>query len=923
MDHRQTDVGEELVGREHEFGVVRAFVNRASSDGGALVLSGQPGVGKTALLAAAVRVAREAGTRVLYVAGVESETGMAFSWLHQVLCRLHRETELLDAVDRAALSAAVRHDSGGRVHRSSVSAATLALVRSGATSRPLLIVVDDAHRLDRPSAAVLGFVARRLAGSRIGLIAASGVEGDPFLGSGQLPEYEVLPLGADAASQLLELRFPGLAVSVRQRVQAEGQGNPLALLELPAALSDRQRAALEPLPEILPLSRRLRALFTAEVSSLPARTTWLLLLAALEGSGELAALRAVSGENGELADLAPAEQAGLVGVERISGRLTFRHPAVRSTVVSVSTDGERRRAHLVLAEVLTERPERRAWHLAGAAAGPDEQVAALLDEASAHALRRGDANGAVAALLRAADLSPRPADRGRRLVEAAYVGAGVAGQLETVPRLLIDASRADPELGGSLHVAIATAYLLVNEDGDVDTAHRVLSGAIDAIADPGDARNMGLIEALHCLAMVCFFGGRAELWEPFHAAVARLEPEPPPLLDLLGTAFADPARLTAPILRRLDAAIDRLSIETDPVRILRTGIAASHVDRLAGCRAALWRIVHAGRDGGAVTSGIEALFLLGNDDYLAGRWDELERLCEEGLRLSALRNYRLLSLPGIYLRAMVAAVRGDHARTRALTAEMGRWAAPRKVGVVQVYVAHVRTLAALGCGDFETAYLQASTISPPGVLASHVPHALWLVLDLVEAAVRTGRHAEASAHVEAVLAAGVAATSARLTLLVGAATAISAPAAAAGALFEQALAVPGVERWPFHLARVHLAYGEHLRRTRAVAESRVHLVAALDGFERLSAAPWTARARNELRAAGRNPAPMGAEPASLTPQERAIALLAATGLTNKQIGQRLLLSPRTIGAHLYRIFPKLGIASRAALRDALDRQRRF
>jgi len=238
--------------------------------------------------------------------------------------------------------------------------------------------------------------------------------------------------------------------------------------------------------------------------------------------------------------------------------------------------------------------------------------------------------------------------------------------------------------------------------------------------------------------------------------------------------------------------------------------------------------------------------------------------------------------------------------------------------MADTHARHVRVLAAMGQGDFEDAYQHAAAISPAGVLAPYVPLALWVAMDLVEAAVRTGRHAEAAAHAATLRDAGVAALSPRLTLLATASEAITAPDDLAPRLFEKALATPGAHRFPFDLARVRLCYGEQLRRTRAVAGSRAQLTTALETFERLGAKQWATRAVGELRAAGRtDPYALRRDRAPLTPQELEIAQLAATGLTNKQIGQRLFLSHRTVGAHLYQIFPKLGITSRAALRDAL------
>ena len=248
----------------------------------------------------------------------------------------------------------------------------------------------------------------------------------------------------------------------------------------------------------------------------------------------------------------------------------------------------------------------------------------------------------------------------------------------------------------------------------------------------------------------------------------------------------------------------------------------------------------------------------------------------------------------------------------AIAAEMLQWAAPRGVRVVQTYAWQVRMMVALGRGDFEQAYLDGSHISPAGTLASHVPYALLVSLDLVEAAVRAGRPAEAAAHVAALREAGVEHLSPRQSLLVHAAAALTAPDSSAPGLFERALSVPGT--WPFDVARVHLLYGERLRRLRAVTAARTHLLAAASAFDELGAAPWSQRATAELRATSheRHGGP------ALTPQETEIARLAAAGLTNKQIGARLFLSARTVQFHLRHVFTKLGIHSRAAIRDALD-----
>lgn len=909
---------EPLVGRAAELDLIRSFIDESARRGGALLLSGEPGAGKTVLLDAAAAAGSAAGIRILRAAGAEFEADVIFSGLNQLFLPLHGEFGRLSTEHAEALSVALGLGDGPSADRHVISTAALALLRQVAADCPVLLITDDLPWLDRASAVVLGFVARRVTGSRIGFLAAARSGAESFFERGDLPGHDLQPLDAEAAAALVSARFPALAPRVRERLLAEAQGNPLALLELPAALSGAQRAARRALPSVLPLSRRLQALFASRLTDLPAHTRHLLLLAVLDGTGDLRVLQAAAAGRREVEDLAPAEKVRLVQVDESTGRLAFRHPLTRSAVIELSTSDERRQAHQALAGQLADQPERRAWHLAEAAVEPDEHVAVLLEDAARQILRRGDAVGSVTALIRAADLSPRGPDRSRRLAEAAYIGADVTGELRNVSQLLADARSADPEYRGSMSAAVAASYLLLNGEGDVDTAHRLLAGALEGRAVSYDATNSTLIEALHTLLLVCFFGGRAELWDPFHAAIARLAPHVPTVLAVQARTFADPARTAVPALGQLDAVISGLADEADPVQIVRTGIAAVFVDRLAGCREALWRVVRDGREGGAVTSAIDALTLLCFDGFISGRWDEARRLADEGLDLCEAHGYQVLAWPGRYHKALLAAACGDQESARALADEMNRWAAPRRIRAVQLYSSHARALAALGRGDFEDAYQQAAAVSPAGVLASHIPIALWVTMDLVEAAVRTGRRAEAAAHVAAMRDADVAAISPRLALTAAGSAAMAAPDAAAGGLFAAAIAVPGADRWPFELARVQLAYGERLRRGRATTASRVQLSAALATFQRLGARPWAARAGHELRATGLTKSRAdGAGPATLTPQEREIASLAAAGLSNKQIAERLFLSHRTVSAHLYQVFPKLGVTSRAALRDAL------
>jgi DNA-binding CsgD family transcriptional regulator len=670
------------------------------------------------------------------------------------------------------------------------------------------------------------------------------------------------------------------------------------------------------LPAVLPLTSRLRAQFKARFESLPARCRELLLLAALDGTGSIDLLLTAAGPD-VVDGLAPAERARLILSER-GGRLVFPHPLVAATVVTLSTEIERRHAHRALAAAYPDHGHHHAWHLAAGSVLPDESIAAMLDKSAHLTLRLGDAVGAITELTRAAELSPDRAHRGRRLAEAAYIDADVAGGLTHLPRLLGEDAVQDSGADRSLAAAIAQAYLRLNQDGDVLTAHRLLVAAIDGHRRRQSGPDTELVEALHALLFGSFFAGRDDLWAQFHVRLAEAGSAVPAALSIGASTFADPARASQAELASLDAMVADLRDETDPTVIVRCGMAAIYVDRLAGCRSALWRLVRDGRAGGAVTSAIDAMTLLCFDDLASGQWEHGQLLAAEALALCADNGYRLLEWPGLLATALLAAARGEGDLVTEVTARMRDWAAPRGVGIVQDYARQATALAAIGRGDFELAYRQASAISPPGRFAAHAPQALWVTLDLVESAVRTGRRDAALAHVAAMNATGIAAISSRLALTTAGCRAIAGADEDARVLYERALAVPGADRWPFEQARLQLCFGEFLRRQRDDAAARDQFAAALQTFQRLRATPWSARASRGARATG---VPMrrpdGAAAVRLSPQQQQIATLAGSGLTNKEIAERMYLSHRTVGAHLYRLYPQLGVTSRAGLRDAL------
>lgn len=901
-----------LVSREQELAFLHGFVTRAVVDGGSQLVVGEPGVGKTVLLEAAAARAAAMGVRVLRASGVEFEAGVSFAGIHQVLLPLAEELRGFDPRHRKSIDVVLGLRDELAPDQLATATAIIALLSHAGGRRPVLVVVDDMQWLDRASSVLLGIVARRLSGTPVGLLGAVRTGENSLFESAGLTELEIGSLDHDAASTLLTEAFPGLAPIARSRVLAEAQGNPLALLELPTA-SIGHGPTLESIPPRAPVSRRLQSHFARRIGILPAGAQHQLLLAALDGGGAPGTAMRVSRDR--LEDLGPAEHAQLVHVDPVTRRLQFRHPLTRAAVVELSSAEQRRRAHQQLAERLPPDDERRAWHLAEAATDPDEEIAALLEEAATRTQRRGDPVGAIALLLRSADLSPDLDDHHRRVMFATYLGMDVTGDL-TDPHQLLGELR--PGHSHSVATAVAAAAYSINSGGDVDATHRLLIGAVDGAQIPTDGWDQPMAEAVYVLNANCSFGSRADLIADYRAALARLKLKPPEILGLLGDTFLEPARFAGRSLARLDAAIEEIDDQTDHVQAVRLGIAAMYVDRLAGCRDALWRVIDHGRTGGAITSAIKAFALLGFDGLHTGDWDGVVSIAEEGLELAERHRYRLMGGFLGYDQAMVAAARGENARAQELTDELVRWASPARIGFVLQLAAHANALSALSSGDFDVAYHHARQVCTPGTVPAHAPAALWVLQDLVEAAVRAGRMDQASAHADDIRAAGIGEISPRLSLVSQGATALVASEDDYVQAFDQALAVPGASRWPFQLARLQLAYGERLRRSRANGRGRDHLHAALTTFRRLGATPWETRAANELRASGQRVDARGPRVLrTLTPQQREIALLAAEGLTNKQIGERLFLSPRTVSTHLYQLFPKLGITSRAALRDAL------
>jgi DNA-binding CsgD family transcriptional regulator/tetratricopeptide (TPR) repeat protein len=907
----------QIVGRETELGLIDALLDDSTPGGsGALLLAGEPGVGKTTLLDAAVTAASDRGHEVARAIGVEFDTEVSFGALGQLLNGLHDEFQGVSTAYRDALRVVLGLGRGPTPSPMLVGNAILAALEARAARRPVLLIADDLQWLDPASFVAVMFVARRLTNTPVRFLGATRT-GTGFDAEAGLPVRHVSALSEDSAVELVGSRFPGLTGWARQRLIVGAEGNPLALLEFAGAVQDGHG-----LPDhtagSAPLSQRLRDVYAPRILALPAATRSVLLLAALHGAGEAVVLQPAAATDA-LSALAPAERDRLISVNEANGRVVFRHPVIRSTVVELASDTERRRAHYALADALIDQPERRAWHLADATVEPDEKVAKLLESTAHEILRKGDAVSAADALGRASELSPHLLDRSRRLIAAASLRAEVTGELRSASELLGSALRGQPALTDSLLAAVATAQLLINAEGDVETAHHLLVTAIDKYADRHDSTDETLIDALHALLMVCWMAGRPDMWTQFDAAMARLTSPVPPVLLMCRSTFGDPARDALPVVDQLDMVTGNLPYEFNPVAITRIGIASVYADRLSQCRDAFERVVRDGREGGAIALAIQARLQICLGDWQTGRWDEALELADEGNALSEEHGYRRYTfILGGYIKAIVSAARGQTAAVKIAARELTDWARDTGGGAAETLAHHVMAVSAIGDEDFEHAYREASAISPAGEFAAFAPQALWVLFDLVEAAVKTDRLADAQAHVAVMRERRIGEISTRLALVVAGCGALTAPPERAAAMFDEALATRGATLWPFDLARVKLAYGEHFRRTHAPVDAALHLRDALHTFQELGARPWERRAAAELRTIGL-PAPkvIDSDDDTLSPQDLEIATLAASGMTNKQIAQRVHLSHRTVGAHLYRIFPILGISSRAALHDAL------
>ncbi|MDY0816187.1 LuxR family transcriptional regulator [Kitasatospora purpeofusca] len=968
-----------MVGRDGERTRLSAFVR--APDGQALVLRGEAGVGKSTLLDLAARLAAEDGQLVVRATGVEAESGLPHAGLHQLLYPLlpdagrpdgpsghtdpsshtdrsgrpdqhrpdqHRPDQHrpgapgLNATARAAFDAVFGRPDGPPPPVMALGIAVLDLLSwTASEGRPLLLVLDDGQWLDEASAEVCGFVGRRLAGRPgVKLLVAVRADTASRFDTAALPEAPVGALADADATRLLDLHHPELGRQVRGLVLEQAGGNPLALLELPAHLvggpGDRAAQDLLGLHGV-PLPRRIQEVYAARLARLGDTVRAELLRGALDGAAARPGDGPAPVARYRMREVDEAVACGLLVVEPATGEPAFRHPLVRSSVVQLATPDQRRSAHRVLAQLHREYPERRAIHLAAATVDPEEGVAADLEAAARSATRRGGARMAVSWLTRAAELSETRVDRSRRLGEAAYV----AGQADHLGRARSLALAAAPGTDESPAAVLADSYLALYREGEVRATHRRIVAAVERLRDspdrPGrhdrydrhdqfdhrhrpDRPDEVLDRLVSLLLAVSQYAGNGATWQRTHEVLASLGDLATERAWMYGSTWSDVLRHGAGWSRRVELAASAGLEDQDPWDVTRLAVSAYHLDVLSPLRPYLERVVDRELDTGAMSSGIVMLHLVLLDQLALGQWDAAERTGHRALALATERGHGLFAHQTRAYLAQLAAVRGRTAEARELQAAVDAWARPRGVEFLTQIADAVGATAALGAGDYETAFLHAIGITAPGAFRPYAYQASRTLLDLVEAALHTGRAEQARAHALAARDAGLPDLSPRLALITHGALAMTAEDdTKAAAHYARAQTHPAAERFPFELARIRLAHGIGIRRLHGAAAARLPLTQAARAFDRLGAPAWAARAHAELRAAGVAPRAPAPAPLPLTWQERRVAELAAGGLTNKEIGEQMRLSPRTVGAHLYRAFPKLGITTRAALRDALTR----
>ncbi|MEE6295871.1 ATP-binding protein [Georgenia wangjunii] len=906
----------DLVGRRSEREAVEKFLSLARSGrSGSLVVRGEAGIGKTAVLEHARQTALASAFRVESSVGIESETQFAFAGLHQLCAPLLDRTGALPEPQQAALGVAFGLHGGAAPDRFLVGLAILHLMAEVAEEEPLLCLVDDAQWLDEASAQVLAFVARRVGAERLALVfgVRDSDAGDrpPFTG---LPELRLERLGGSDARVLLgrAVRAP-LDEGVRERILAEAGGNPLALLELPSSMRPAHFAGGFELPDVLGVPHRIEEGFRRRSGSLPPETQLLLLVAASEPTGDAALLWRAAAHLGLAREVAtPAEAAGLL---QIDVRVRFRHSLVRSAVYQAATPPDRRRAHGALAEATDAQadPDRRAWHRAQAVLGTDEEAAAGLERSAGRARARGGVAAAAAFLQHAAELSPEPAARARRALEGAQA-KHEAGATEAALALLTVAAAGPLDALPRARLELLRAQIAFHLTRDSDVP-RMLLEAAEMLAPLDSALSRETY--LHALDAATLRGGDDAVQIAAAALVAPPSEVPARpvdlLLDSLATTLTRGYAAGAPGLRRaLESFRDSSHTGLGQDRrndgwlwLAGRNAVAILDDELLYTLAS--RNVQLARDAGALATLPTALNLLSITSVLMG---ELSRAGELAAEATAITQ----ATGGVQLRhahVILGAWRGDQAETTALSAVTAQDAAYPDGSTDASQAQYALAVLHNGLGNYPAAQEAASRAcrSPELALSSaSLP-------EFIEACVRAGHPERATSALEQFRSRARASGTSWALGMAACSQALMGTGSAAEDQYREAIEQLRYSRMGGYLARTHLVYGEWLRREGRRRDARDQLRTAHQLLTDMGAEAFAARAARELRATGEHARARTAQPTDeLTTQELHVARLVATGATSREVGAQLFLSPRTIEAHLRNIFRKLGITSRRELK---------
>ncbi|MET7402655.1 AAA family ATPase [Dactylosporangium sp. NPDC005572] len=910
-----------LVGRDAERATLDALVEDLR--GGmsrVMVLRGEAGIGKTALLDAVADTA--ADLRVLRVAGVEAEAEFPFAALHRLLVAHLGDLDALPATQREALAVAFGLSGGPAADRFLVSLAVLSLLAGVAADGPVLCCVDDIQWLDPESLNVLAFVARRVHAEGVGLVFTVRTGTDDMAVLDGLPALTVDGLGGEDAMELLRSVVSGpLDTRVAGQIVAATRGNPLAVTDLGASLSASQLAGALLLPEPLPVGNRLEAHYLRQVRQLPEPTQRWLLVAAAEPQGDLGyvtAAAAAFGAGPEAAD--PAERLRLVVLDT---DVRFRHPLVRSAVYGGATSSQRRQVHQALAAATTRSTDadRRAWHRASAAVQPDEEVATDLVLAAGRAAGRGGYAARATFLTRAAELTPDEHARAGRLLAAAE--AAFTAGAPTKAGMLLDAIEPDllgaVDQGNRLMLRARTIVALGGERGSAQVAATCLAAYEAFRSDTPDRARDALFTALDAALMSEYLTDGTDLRQIAQVALDRPRPDGPAtladlLLDGFGTLIVDGLDAAVPTLHRSCTVLaDGELPDEELLTHYLTGVTASTRfwdDRVR--EAMLHRAAAVARRTGALHMLETVLFASALHETTLGRLDTADELLLEVHELrSAVANtphmwevYRSPEQVG-WRAPADARDRIERAYQAAMWLGMGASACLSRVGLVVLE---------MGLGNYAAAAAAAVELVEPDYSGAYSR----VLPDLVEAAAYSDDRDLAGRALALLTERATAGGTPWALGLLDRSRALLAPDEEAEALYRSALTTLEGTAASGDVARTYLLYGEWLRRRRRRKDAREALRTALTRFEDMGAAAFAERARQELLATGETAGRRPDATSRLTPQEAAIAALARDGLTNPQIAERLFISTSTVDYHLRKVFRKLGVESRRQLGRVLS-----